>query len=289
MEGFYKAINEIEDSRIHHHRLALQIQSSFAMRLCFQKQVWDNLPSTDRRLELFDLMAANHDFECTDIRDRVFGFLGLTLSRDDSDSLMPDYSISVDELYSRTLRYFNNRLEHSGSILAEGYELRKHAHLLRRILKLNRAESLVDKEVNLLLLQNNRRKKGTKQNIVASPHCTTRIFTPLSPAVGPSRSLSRVLLDSALISDLNGFVNRSLEMIHTKWSDLNRQAQITIRNQCHQAKAGQLIAEADAEIERYQGIIRDIDKLEVEWNTMQEIGKVAKHMRALSEFYDRII
>jgi hypothetical protein len=157
----FKILGEIEDSRIYHHRPAFEIQSSFAMRICFQKQIWDHLPPNEQRMELFDIIEPNHNFE----------------------------------------------------------------------------------------------------------------------------------LDYALLKDLDNLVDQSIETIHIKWKNLNLQAHNIPKDwhQDHEVDVDQLIAHADAEIERFQSIIRNIDELQLEWNTIRIYAKTVKHMRSLSEFYDHLL
>jgi hypothetical protein len=149
-------LNQIEDARIHHHPQASQIKSSDAMRLQFQRELWNKLPLSDRRFELYDLLEAHHDAECTDIRDRIFGLLSLTYMPDMRPAFPADYSMSVVELYFQALRYFENRLSFPVSCRSNGSSptVRKYTILLLQTLKLDHREDLIVQETNRLPLSN---------------------------------------------------------------------------------------------------------------------------------------
>jgi hypothetical protein len=52
-------------------------------------------------------------------------------------------------------------------------------------------------------------------------------------------------------------------------------------------RAGNVIDTADAEIARYQAILRQIDELQTEFDKMRRIGEIVKAYRARVEALDR--
>jgi Heterokaryon incompatibility protein (HET) len=74
------------------------IKSTFAFRLIQQKQI-SKVP------DLIDLMELSRFSQCEDPRDRVFALLSLADRKSNGDSLVPDYSQSVVQLYDDVTRY----------------------------------------------------------------------------------------------------------------------------------------------------------------------------------------
>ena len=52
-------------------------------------------------------------------------------------------------------------------------------------------------------------------------------------------------------------------------------------------RAGNAIEMADAEIARFQEVLRQIDELQVEWDKVRRIGEIVKAFRARVEALDR--
>jgi hypothetical protein len=74
------------------------IKSTFAFRLIEQKQI-SEVP------DLIDLMELSRFSQCEDPRDKVFALLSLANGKPNGDSLVPDYSQSVVQLYDDVTRY----------------------------------------------------------------------------------------------------------------------------------------------------------------------------------------
>jgi len=126
--------------------MARDIRASDAMKLRSQRNLWKALPPPGKKLELYELLEAHYDAESTDVRDRVFGLLGLTSSPDMTAPLKADYKLSVRDLYTKTLTYINDRLASK----PEGSDyvmLKKYAVLLQKILKLDHLEELATQEI----------------------------------------------------------------------------------------------------------------------------------------------
>ncbi|KAF4635896.1 hypothetical protein G7Y89_g2193 [Cudoniella acicularis] len=60
---------------------------------------------TRPHFSLTDLMRMVRDFKCTDIRDRVFGMLGLVTKPFEGSLIEADYELSREELFFKTLEY----------------------------------------------------------------------------------------------------------------------------------------------------------------------------------------
>jgi hypothetical protein len=125
------------------------------MRLHSQRNLWKDLPSQERRLELCELLEAHHDAECTDIRDRLFGLLSLSSLPGTTPAIVADYSISVRELYTQTLNYLYRTYSLNAGQSLSTSQLRKHAVLLQQIFKLDHMESIVEEEINKIRPQTN--------------------------------------------------------------------------------------------------------------------------------------
>lgn len=54
-------------------------------------------------------------------------------------------------------------------------------------------------------------------------------------------------------------------------------------------RAGNLIDDADAEIERFEEILRQIEELQTEFEKVRRIGEIVKHYRSRVEALDRRI
>lgn len=150
MEALSTELDQIDDTRIHQHPLALRIKASDAMKLYSQRTLWKNLPS-DQGLELQELLTAHHDAQCTDVRDRVFGLLSLAFFPDYTLSIQADYSLSVREVYTQTLNYCSDRYFYSAHQWLNASQLRKHAIQLQQVFKLDHLDSLVEEELIKIL------------------------------------------------------------------------------------------------------------------------------------------
>ena len=109
--------------------------------------------SSDKRLELQELLETHQNTECTDIRDKVFGFLGLTSAPGQPPIFLADYSKSVNEVYDQTLRYLYLCSRGSDGRLLNPSLFRKFAVLLQHSLKLSHLEDLAEDKITRILAE----------------------------------------------------------------------------------------------------------------------------------------
>ena len=83
-------------SRLEGRRLARSLRFALATiyRLAAMRKAID-------RLRIDAIVSLYRDRECTDLRDKVFGFLGLTMGTQ-VNLITPDYSASVSQTFERT-------------------------------------------------------------------------------------------------------------------------------------------------------------------------------------------
>lgn len=144
-EALSTELNQIDDTRIHHHSLAVQIEASDAMKLLYQRNL--RRKGSLRGLDLHKLLETHHDAECTDIRDRIYGLLGLASFPANAPSMTADYSVPVRTLYTLTLQHFNDNYFFSVGRVPSIITLQKYAALLQRMFKLDHIDSLVTEEL----------------------------------------------------------------------------------------------------------------------------------------------
>jgi hypothetical protein len=323
-------LDEIEESRIYHHPFAASIRGSDAIKLCHQRQSWKKLSPSERSLELWKLLEAHNDIECTDIRDRIFGFLGLIPSTNmpSSSLIAADYSISVLELFRRTVNYFSTHLPYTDEHGSNISQLRNYAYLLQSILKLNHLKELVEEELKCYILLDGssgfKLQNDPYTNFQPCPPMNSQICRELSsismytdtlllellpdPTIQPhqdfipykhrtylyqrQRSSNRqssnlLLLDPASLSSLSRHFDRLIENIQQRWTALYQQ--IRLASQISATSPEEALSSEDAEIERMEEVLRQIEELQAEWDKIQRIGGIVKAMRESVEALDALI
>jgi hypothetical protein len=150
-EGLMTELDMIDDSRLHQHPSAIPIKASDACRLHCERNLWHDLPISGKGLELYELLNAHQNAECTDIRDRLFGLLGLTASTGTASPIAVNYLLSVRELYTQTLKHINHKFSTAHGKQLDRAELKKHATFLQRLFKLDYVDNLVEEEVNKIM------------------------------------------------------------------------------------------------------------------------------------------
>jgi hypothetical protein len=153
LKALVTELNHIEDTRVFQHPLATAIKASDAVRLYNQRNLWSRLPDRQStfssEFELFELLEAHRDAECTDIRDRVFGVLGPTSGSCSSTdrTLIPiaaDYSLSAMVLYANVVgHYYITRRRCSSNLLVRASELKEYGLMLQKVFKLDHLDELV--------------------------------------------------------------------------------------------------------------------------------------------------
>jgi hypothetical protein len=88
---------------------------------CIQSNLYDflfTLSKRDARPALMDVMTSNHPYECFDVRDRVFGVLGL-IADGSRFYKMIDYRITVEDLFFSILEHFQEYTGHLDNFLKQ--------------------------------------------------------------------------------------------------------------------------------------------------------------------------
>jgi len=92
-------------------------------------------------------------------------------------------------------------------------------------------------------------------------------------------------LDPSSLAALSSHFDRLIVSIQQRWTELYAQSQVATQSQYD--RAGNQIQMADAEIARFQEIIRQIDELQTEWDKVRRIGEMVKMMKERVEELDR--
>jgi len=106
-----------------------------------------------------------------------------------------------------------------------------------------------------------------------------------SRAASQASSQGRLLLDPSSLAALSSHFDRLIVSIQQRWTELYAQSQVATQSQYD--RAGNQIQMADAEIARFQEIIRQIDELQTEWDKVRRIGEMVKMMKERVEELDR--
>jgi hypothetical protein len=108
-----------------------------------------------------------------------------------------------------------------------------------------------------------------------------------SRAASLASSQGRLLLDPSSLQALSAHFDRLIIAIQQRWAALYQQTQLATQAQAQRAFTS--IEQADAEIERFQEVMRQIGELQTELTKVQRIGEIVKAYRARVEALDRRI
>ncbi|KAF2098110.1 hypothetical protein NA57DRAFT_76905 [Rhizodiscina lignyota] len=106
-----------------------------------------------------------------------------------------------------------------------------------------------------------------------------------SRAASNASSQGRLLLDPTSLTALSNHFDRLMAAIQQRWQSLYAQTQTA--TQVQYDRAGNVIGDADAEIARFNAILRQIDELQNEFEKIKRIGEIVKAFRARVEQLDR--
>ena len=106
-----------------------------------------------------------------------------------------------------------------------------------------------------------------------------------SRAASRASSQGRLLLDSSSLAALARHLDRLMQQIQQRIEYLSEQSSIVTMQQYDQA--GNLIADADAEIARFQNIMAQIDELEVDFDRIRHIKEIVRDYRRRVEGLER--
>ena len=106
-----------------------------------------------------------------------------------------------------------------------------------------------------------------------------------SRAASRASSQGRLLLDSSSHAALGRHLDRLMQQIQQRIEYLSEQSSIVTMQQYDHA--GNLIADADAEIARFQNIMAQIDELEVDFDRIRHIKEIVRGYRQRVEDMER--
>lgn len=106
-----------------------------------------------------------------------------------------------------------------------------------------------------------------------------------SRAASRASSQGLLLLDSSSLASLGRYFDRLMANIEQNIRYLSERAQMF--TQVQYDRAGNIIDGADAEIERYHDLIRQLDELEVDFDRIAHIKEIVKGYRSRVEELER--
>jgi hypothetical protein len=199
MVSLYEHLRAVQGrGRIGHLPFAAAVSSSDAVKIIHQSLVWDTLPGI-KGFPLGDLLIAFKHMESTDIRDKVYGLLGL-VDDDELQSLgfFADYSKSGMELYASMLRSIQ------GYHHLQRKEFDKFASLLQHILRLSSSEKLVEIETQKIIHQSEACTSPTSQLNSSEDASDRRVV--VSTGIGNGRLFPELSYLQSLSSDSDEMV-----------------------------------------------------------------------------------
>ena len=106
-----------------------------------------------------------------------------------------------------------------------------------------------------------------------------------SRAASRASSQGLLLLDSTSLAALGRYFDRVMNQIEQQMAYLSEQSQIFTMAQFNHA--GDLIGNADAEIQRYNDILTQLDELELDFDRIRHIKEIVRGYRARVESMER--
>lgn len=106
-----------------------------------------------------------------------------------------------------------------------------------------------------------------------------------SRAASRASSQGLLLMDSSSLTALGRHFDRVMQHIQQRLEDLMEQSQIVTLNVYD--RAGNLIDNADAEIQRYHDIMAQIDELELDFDRIGQIRDIVRDFRRRAEELER--
>ncbi|KAF2116545.1 hypothetical protein BDV96DRAFT_490781 [Lophiotrema nucula] len=100
-------------------------------------------------------------------------------------------------------------------------------------------------------------------------------------------SQGRLLLDPTSLQALSAHFDRLMYSIQQRWQYLSQQTQTA--TQVQYDRAGNAIQNAQAQIDRFHAILREIDELQVEFDKVRRIGEIVKGFKSRVERLERRI
>ncbi|RBQ73407.1 hypothetical protein FVER14953_20487 [Fusarium verticillioides] len=119
MEKLYLKLKTIEESNwFAHHEYHLMVMQSSAAVMVWQRAHWRHpdtpVPSLQTLIEIF------RDWQCTDLRDKVFALSGMAT---EESTVEPDYALTTREVYFAVLRHVEGQQEQFRALLSQTFGL----------------------------------------------------------------------------------------------------------------------------------------------------------------------
>ncbi|KAL1960507.1 hypothetical protein VTO42DRAFT_7806 [Malbranchea cinnamomea] len=144
---------------------------------------------------------------------------------------------------------------------------------------------LTSSEWQMVVHQQQIALQGSHNGSIASRGRGIGRSTSSSRATSAASSQGRLLLDPDSLQALNYQLDHLLRDIRRRIDYLNEQSELSIQNTYDQA--GNVIADADAEIARVRQILASIDELETEFEKIERIRDIVKGFRSRVENLDQ--
>lgn len=153
LSEFVSQLNSLEDQGVIPPACIAELRQSPAFGLIERRRTWASFcKQKNKSRALLDLLRTCRDMESADIRDKVYGLLGLldTLPYEDGDeSLTADYTKSVQSVFADALRLFYDWLPPDS---VQDHDLKKDfVSTLQTVLKTRPLKVVLDLKVNGLL------------------------------------------------------------------------------------------------------------------------------------------
>lgn len=116
-------------------------------------------------------------------------------------------------------------------------------------------------------------------------HQTQAAGSSSSRAASRASSQGRLLLDSTSLAALSSHLNRLMQQIQQRIEYLSEQSSIVTMQQYD--RAGNIVDNADAEIARFNGIMQELDELELDFDRIRHIRDIVRGYRQRVEELDR--
>ncbi|KAF5537201.1 hypothetical protein FNAPI_11487 [Fusarium napiforme] len=119
IEKLYLKLKTIEESNwFAHHEYHLMVMQSSAAVMIWQRAHWRHpdtpVPSLQTLIEIF------RDWQCTDLRDKVFALSGMAT---EESTVEPDYALTTREVYFAVLQHIEGQQEQFRALLAQTFGL----------------------------------------------------------------------------------------------------------------------------------------------------------------------
>jgi len=147
-ECFTTLLDKIKDvetrGRIQHNPYTAAVAASDAMRIVDSKRKWLSLTFDDKASALVYLLEIYCDMESSEIRDKVYGFLGLVqgVALQDVNEIIPDYSLPPQGVFSEAYQRLQMSPKFAGRKAKEDL-----IELLRDTLRITHSDAVIESAI----------------------------------------------------------------------------------------------------------------------------------------------